>query len=155
MRDNGPMRISAKEDYAIRAVIELAASGGATVKREHIAERQGIPAPFLENILLDLKRGEIVEALRGAEGGFRLARPADEITVADVIRTVSGPLATVRGQRPTAVEYAGSAQALQELWIAVRANLRSVLERVTIADLARGELPARIRKIAAAPTAWQ
>lgn len=155
MRDNAPMRISAKEDYAIRGVIELAAADGATVKREHIAERQGIPAPFLENILLDLKRGEIVEAIRGADGGFRLARPASEIAVADVIRTVSGPLATVRGQRPTAVEYAGTAQSLQELWIAVRASLRSVLETVTIADLARGELPARIRKIAAGPNAWE
>jgi len=149
------MRISAKEDYAIRAVIELAAAHGATVKREQIAERQGIPGPFLENILLDLKRGEIVEALRGADGGFRLARAAEDISVADVIRTVSGPLATVRGQRPTAVEYAGSAQALQELWIAVRANLRSVLERVTLADLASGELPARVRKIAATPEAWE
>lgn len=149
------MRISAKEDYAIRAVIELAAAGGATVKREQIAERQGIPAPFLENILLDLKRGEIVEALRGADGGFRLARPAAEITVAQVIRAVSGPLATIRGQRPTAVEYSGTAEALQELWIAVRASLRSVLDTVTVADLAGGELPARVRKIAAAPTAWE
>ncbi|MDX6473855.1 MAG: hypothetical protein QOK22_2671 [Gaiellaceae bacterium] len=149
------MRISAREDYAVRAVIELAAADGATVKRELIAERQDIPAPFLENILLDLKRGEIVEALRGAEGGFRLARPAREIAVADVIRAVSGPLATVRGQRPTALEYTGSATALQELWIALRANLRSVLETVTIADLASGQLPARVRKIAASPGAWE
>ena len=149
------MRISAKEDYAIRAVVELAASGGATVKREQIAERQGIPAPFLENILLELRRNELVEALRGPDGGFRLARPASEITVADVIRAVSGPLATVRGQRPTAVDYTGSAAALQELWIALRASIRSVLETVTVADLAAGRLPARIRKIAEAPTAWQ
>lgn len=148
------MRISAKEDYAIRAVIELAAAGGATVKREQIAERQGIPAPFLENILLELRRNEVVEALRGPEGGFRLARPASEIAVADVIRAVSGPLATVRGQRPTAVDYTGSAEALQELWIALRANIRTVLETVTVADLAAGRLPARIRKLAAAPAAW-
>jgi Rrf2 family protein len=149
------MRISAKEDYAIRAVVELAAAGGATVKREQLAERQGIPAAFLENILLDLKRGEIVEAIRGADGGFRLARPASEIAVADVIRTVSGPLATVRGQRPTALAYDGSAEALQELWIALRANIRSVLETVTIADVANAKLPARVKKIAAAPDAWR
>jgi Rrf2 family protein len=149
------MRISAKEDYAIRAVVELAAAGGATVKREQLAERQGIPAAFLENILLDLKRGEIVEAIRGADGGFRLARPPEEITVADVIRTVSGPLATVRGQRPTALEYDGSAAALQDLWIALRANIRSILETVTIADVANGKLPARVKKVAATPEAWR
>jgi Rrf2 family protein len=149
------VRISAKEDYAIRAVIELAAADGATVKRDQLAERQGIPAAFLENILLDLKRGEIVEALRGADGGFRLAKPADQIAVADVIRTVSGPLATVRGQRPTALDYPPSTEALQELWIALRASLRAVLETVTIADVANGKLPVRIKKIAAAPEAWQ
>jgi Rrf2 family protein len=149
------MRISAREDYAIRAVIELAASDGATVKREDIAERQGIPAPFLENILLELKRNELVEAIRGPDGGFRLARPANQIAVSDVIRAVSGPLATVRGQRPTALDYAGSAESLQELWIALRANIRSVLETVTVADLAAGKLPARIRKIANSPGASQ
>jgi Rrf2 family protein len=149
------MRISAKEDYAIRAVVELAAAGGAMVKREQIAERQGIPAPFLENILLELRRNELVDALRGPDGGFRLARPAAEIAVADVIRAVSGPLATVRGQRPTAVDYTGSAEALQELWIALRASIRTVLETVTVADLASGRLPARVRKLAATPTAWE
>lgn len=149
------MRISAREDYAIRAVVELAGADGATVKRESLAEAQQIPAPFLENILLDLKRGEIVEAFRGVDGGFRLARPAGEISVADVIRAVSGPLATVRGVRPTAVEYQGSAQVLQELWVAVRASLRSVLETVTIAELASGRLPARIRRLAADPDAWE
>jgi Rrf2 family protein len=149
------MRISAKEDYALRAVVELAASEGATVKREQIAERQGIPAPFLENILLELRRNELVEAIRGPDGGFRLARPAREIAVADVIRAVSGPLATVRGQRPTAVDYTGSAAALQELWIALRASIRGVLETVTVADIAAGRLPARIRRIAESPNARQ
>ena len=148
------MRISAREDYAIRAIVELAAADGVTVKRERIAERQGIPAPFLENILLDLRRNELVEAVRGPEGGFRLARPAKQIAIADVIRAVSGPLATVRGQRPTAVDYEGSAEALQELWIALRANIRTVLETVTVADLAAGKLPARIKRIAASPGAW-
>ena len=153
MKQNAPVRISAKEDYAIRASIELAVADGATVKRERIAEMQGIPAPFLENILLQLKRAEIVDAQRGAEGGFRLARPASEITAADVIRAVSGPLATVRGVRPQSVQYSGSAQPLQELWIAARASLRSVLETVTLADLASGKLPPRIRKLAEATDA--
>jgi Rrf2 family protein len=149
------VRISAKEDYAIRACIELAVADGGTVKRERIADAQGIPSPFLENILLQLKRAEIVDAQRGAEGGFRLARPANEISIADVIRAVSGPLATVRGMRPQALEYAGSAESLRELWIAVRASLRSVLETVTLADLAGNKLPARIRKLAEAPKARQ
>jgi Rrf2 family protein len=152
-RKNGAVRITAREDYAIRAVIELAVAGGAIVKREDIADRQNIPAPFLENILRDLKKDEIVDALRGPEGGFRLARPADEITVADVIRSVAGPLATVRGTRPMALEYSGSAESLQELWIAVRASLRNVLETVTLADLANGKLPARVKRIAESPGA--
>lgn len=149
------MRISAKEDYAIRATIELAVANGATIKRERIAEAQGIPAPFLENILLQLKRAEIVDAQRGAEGGFRLARPASEISVADVIRAVSGPMATVRGMRPQAIDYAGSAEPLRDLWLAVRASLRGVLENVTLADLASGKLPARVRKLAEAPNAQE
>ena len=153
MQQNAAVRISAKEDYAIRASIELAVADGGTIKRERIAEAQGIPAPFLENILLQLKRAEIVDAQRGAEGGFRLARPASEITAADVIRAVSGPLATVRGVRPQSVQYSGSAQPLQELWIAARASLRSVLETVTLADLASGKLPPRIRKLAEATDA--
>jgi Rrf2 family protein len=149
------VRISAKEDYAIRATIELAVANGATIKRERIAEAQGIPAPFLENILLQLKRAEIVDAQRGAEGGFRLARPASEISVADVIRAVSGPMATVRGMRPQAIDYAGSAEPLRDLWLAVRASLRGVLENVTLADLASGKLPARVRKLAEAPNAQE
>ena len=152
-QQNAGMRISAKEDYAIRACLELAIADGGIVKRERIAEAQDIPSPFLENILLQLKRAEIVAAQRGADGGFRLARAAKEITVADVIRAVSGPLATVRGVRPQSLEYVESAEALRELWIAVRANLRGVLETVTLADLAGGTLPARIRKLAEAPDA--
>jgi Rrf2 family protein len=149
------VRVSAKEDYAIRACVELAVAAGSTVTRGRIAEAQSIPMPFLENILLELKRGRIVDAQRGAEGGFRLARPAGEISVADVIRAVSGPLATVRGVRPQDLEYAGSADPLRELWIAVRASLRSVLETVTLADLAGGRLPARIRRLAEAPDAQE
>ena len=141
------MRISAKEDYAVRAAVELATATG-PLKRSEIARAQGIPAPFLENTLLELKRAELVEALRGAEGGFRLARPASEITVADVVRAVTGPLATIRGTRPQAVEYQGSAESLRDVWLAVRANLRAVLDLVTLADVANGKLPASVRKLA-------
>ena len=147
------MRISAKEDYAIRAAVELAAADVEIVRREDIAVAQDIPAPFLENILLQLKRAELVDARRGQEGGFRLARPASEISIADVIRSVSGPLATVRGMRPQALEYAGSAASLTEIWIAVRANLRAILEHVTLADVATGKLPASVRRIAEHPDA--
>jgi Rrf2 family protein len=149
------VRISAKEDYAIRAALELASTAPGNVTRDRIAEAQAIPAAFLENILLELKRAGIVEAQRGADGGFRLGRPAAEIAVAQVIRAVSGPLATVRGARPQALEYTGSAVPLQELWIAVRSNLRSILEVVTLADLAAGRLPAKIRRIVDDPQAWE
>jgi Rrf2 family protein len=149
------VRISAKEDYAIRAVLELAAASPATVTRERVAEAQGIPSAFLENIFLELKRAGIVEARRGPVGGFRLALPASDIAVADVIRAVSGPLATVRGARPQALEYEGSAEPLRDLWIAVRASLRSILENVTLADLAAGRFPARVRKLFEDPGAWE
>jgi Rrf2 family protein len=142
------MRISAKEDYAIRAVLELALSGGRPLTREQISEAQGIPLGFLQNILVRLRQTEIVEAQRGRDGGFRLARPASEITVADVIRAVHGPLATVRGARPPAVEYNAAAEPLREVWFALRANVRAILERVTIADLAGNRLPSAVRKAA-------
>ena len=149
------MRISAKEDYAIRAVLELAVAAPANVKRDQIAEAQQIPAAFLENILLELKRAEIVEAQRGADGGFRLARPAASIAIADVIRAVAGPLATVRGTRPQALEYVGAAVPLQGLWVAVRASLRNVLETVTLADLAANELPQEVRRVIDDPSSWE
>jgi Rrf2 family protein len=149
------MRISAKEDYAVRAALELAAADGGPLKREEIAQAQQIPIAFLQNILMELRHAEIVEAQRGREGGFRLARPATEITVADVVRAVSGPLATVRGQRPQAVEYTGSAEPLKEVWIALRANIRAVLERVTLADLARDRLPAAVRRSVSDPASWE
>jgi Rrf2 family protein len=149
------MRISAKEDYAIRAALELAAASPDTVTRDRVAEAQQIPAAFLETILLELKRAGIVEAQRGAVGGFRLAQPPSEIAVADIIRAVSGPLATVRGARPQALAYEGTAEPLRELWIAVRASLRSILEGVTLADLAAGRFPARVRKLFEDPDAWE
>jgi Rrf2 family protein len=148
------MRVSAKVDYALRAVIELAASDEDHVKGERVAQAQGIPPKFLENILGDLRHAGIVRSQRGVDGGYWLARPAEEITVADVVRAVEGPIANVRGMGPEQVAYAGSSERLREVWIAVRANLRAVLEHVTIADLARGELPTDVEELAANPDAW-
>jgi len=148
------VRVSAKVDYALRAVIELEANGDGPVKGERIAQAQAIPLKFLENILGDLRHAGVVRSQRGVEGGYWLARPADEITVAEVVRAVEGPIANVRGVGPETVEYVGSAERLREVWIAVRANLRAVLEHVTIADLARGELPAAVEELAANPDAW-
>jgi Rrf2 family protein len=150
------MRVSAKVDYAVRAGAELAAAAGSgPVKGERIAQAQDIPLKFLENILLDLKHAGLVQSQRGAEGGYWLAQPPGDIAVADVIRAVEGPIANVRGSRPELVGYAGAAEPLREVWIAVRANLRAVLETVTLADLAAGRLPDEVAAIAADPDAWQ
>ncbi len=149
------MRVSAKADYALRAVIELAAGDGRPVKGERIAQAQEIPLKFLENILGDLRHAGIVRSQRGVEGGYWLARPADEISVADVVRAVEGPIANVRGAGPESVEYLGSAAPLRDVWIALRANLRAVLEHVSIADIARDELPSAIADLARDPDAWQ
>ena len=148
------MRVSAKADYAIRAVVELAAAREVPVKGERIATAQGIPPNFLENILADLRNGGIVTSRRGAEGGYWLARPADEITLADVIRAVDGPLAAVRGVRSEQVSYEGSATSLRDVWVAVRASLRRVLERVTIADVVAGSLPRDVRDLVDDPDSW-
>jgi Rrf2 family protein len=148
------VRVSAKADYAIRAAVELAAAGDGPVKGERIAQAQDIPSNFLENILADLRNAGIVASRRGADGGYWLARPAAEVSLADVIRAVDGPLANVRGVRSEQVAYQGSAASLREVWVAVRASLRSVLENVTLADLARGELPESVRALAADPDAW-
>src|SRR5919204_1743707 len=149
------MRVSAKVDYALRASSELAAAAGSgPMKGERIAQSQGIPLKFLENILLDLRHAGLVHSQRGAEGGYWLALPAAEVSLADVIRAVEGPIANVRGVRPEQVEYDGAAESLREVWIAVRANLRSVLETVTVADLAAGRLPDEVVAIAADPDAW-
>ena len=148
------VRISAKEDYAVRAALQLAVDGG-PLKREQIAQAQEIPAAFLQNILIELRHAEIVEAQRGRDGGFRLARPADQISVADVVRAVSGPLATIRGVRPPAVEYNETAEPLREVWVALRTNIRAILEHVTLADLAANKLPVNVRKITGDPIAWE
>ncbi|MEV0732086.1 Rrf2 family transcriptional regulator [Polymorphospora sp. NPDC050346] len=155
------MRLSARVDYALRATAELAAAAdpasgrpGAPVTAEQIARAQEIPPKFLESILLQLRRGGIVHAQRGPEGGYWLARPGAEITLADVIRVIDGPLAHVRGQRPEELGYRGAASALQEVWIALRASEREILETVTIVDVATGKLPERIRDLVADPRAW-
>lgn len=149
------MRISAKADYAVRAMAELAAiPPGRPLKAESLAASQDIPRNFLDNILSELRASGLVRTLRGPEGGSMLARPAAEITVAEVLRAVEGPLAAVRGTRPEALEYPGAATRLPEVWVAVRANLRGVLERVTLADLAAGKLPADIARLAKNPDAW-
>ena len=149
------MRVSAKVDYAVRAAVELAAVGDGPVKGDRIATAQDIPLNFLENILLDMRQADLVRSQRGREGGYWLARPPDEIAIADVIRAVEGPLATVRGERAEELRYAGAAEPLQELWVAVRANLRAVLESVTLADIVSESLPEPVVSLTRDPEAWR
>lgn len=151
------MRISARADYAVRALLELAVrqGEGPPVKAEAIATAQAIPYKFLEGILADLRRGGLVVSRRGGNGGYALARPAEEITVADVIRTVDGPIVSVRGERPTQLTYTGPAEPLLPLWVAVRANVRRILEGVTLADIAANSLPDPVRDLAAEPASWE
>jgi Rrf2 family protein len=144
-------------DYGLRAVVEMAAVGASAdnpVTSERIATAQDIPPKFLESILLQLRRGGIVNSQRGPEGGYWLARPAEEITLAEVIRVIDGPLANIRGQRPEDLGYPGAAAALQEVWIALRASERHILEQVTIANVAQNRLPKRVRALASDPSAW-
>jgi Rrf2 family protein len=149
------MRITAKADYAVRATVELVpASEGAPRKADSVAEAQSIPPSFLENILNQLKSAGIVRSQRGPDGGWWLARPADEVSLADIIRAVEGPLASIRGERPESVSYAGAAAPLQQVWIALRANLRGVLEHVSVADVAAGRLPDEIVALAEDREAW-
>ncbi|HEX6115780.1 MAG TPA: Rrf2 family transcriptional regulator [Solirubrobacterales bacterium] len=150
------MRISAKADYAVRASIELATEEVVTpVKGERIADAQKIPLRFLENILGELRHAGLVQSQRGAEGGYWLSRPPAEITLAEIIRAVEGPLATTRGERPEDLEYRGASQPLQSVWIALRANIRDVLESVTLADIVAGELPPEIVELTEGPDVWQ
>jgi Rrf2 family protein len=150
------MHVTAKADYAVRAVVELAGSSQqAPRKVDTVAQAQSIPVSFLENILTQLRSAGIVRSQRGPEGGYWLAQPAEELDLATVIRAVEGPLVGVRGQRPEEVEYTGSAESLQQVWVAVRANLRNVLENVTIADVAAGKLPSDVMALTRAEGAWQ
>ena len=149
------MRVSAKTDYALRAALELAAAPDARpVKGERIATAQAIPLRFLENILMQLRHAGLVESRRGADGGYRLARPPDQVTLADVIRAIDGPLAGVSGQRPETLDFQGNSEPLREVWVAVRASLRGVLENVSLADVVANELPSNVRDLTSEPDAW-
>jgi Rrf2 family protein len=148
------VRISAKVDYAVRAAIELAATGGEPIKGEAIADAQDIPLKFLENILGELKHTGIVASRRGAQGGYWLAKDADDVSLADIVRAVEGPLATVRGQGPESLTYKGEAEPLQKVWIALRANIREVMEDTSLADVVGGKLPSEVRELSEPAEAW-
>jgi Rrf2 family protein len=155
LRQTDDMRVTARGDYAVRAAVELAAAGGTARKVSELAAAQDIPPRFLENILLTLRRAGIVQSRRGTDGGFRLSRPPEEITVANVLRAIEGPIANVQGVPPDQVVYTGSAAALRDVWVAVRASLRTVLEQVTLADIASGSLPEAVTELIADPEAWR
>lgn len=150
------MQVSAKADYAVRALLVLAADPAQQPIAGHvIATGQGMPVKFVENTLVELRNTGLVTSQRGAGGGFRLGRPADQITIADIVRAIDGPLAEVRGERPEEAVYPGPARHLQDVWVAVRATVRSVLDHVTLADVVSGDLPENIRTLIDAPGAWQ
>ena len=148
------VKVSAKSDYAVRALLELAVAGEGPVKGERLAQSQEIPLKFLETIQIDLRHAGIVRSQRGAEGGYWLARAPDKVTVGEVIRAVDGPLASVRGEAPEDLAYEGAAEPLRPTWIAVRASLRSVVDEVTLADVVAGRLPAKAQRLTEAPDAW-
>ncbi len=149
------MQVSARVDYGTRALAELASRPDQLVTSEDLAELQGIPVKFLEGILTQLRRAGLVVSKRGAEGGYRLARPAAQIAVADVFRALDGPIAAVRGMPPEDMAYPGAAEHLREVWVATRAALRAVLEQVTLADVVSGDLPQATRDLLAEPGAWE
>lgn len=148
------MQISAKTDYAIRALLSLAAHEPELVKADVVVTEQGLPRKFVEAILGELRRSGLVRSQRGAEGGYALARPAAEITLGAVIRAVDGPLAEIRGLRAHETTYSGVAQHLPEVWVAVRAALRTVLDETSLAQVLSGELPGHVRELIEAPDAW-
>ena len=149
------MRLSARADYALRAAVELAASSGDHTTAEQLARAQHIPAKFLEAILTQLRRAGLVRSQRGPEGGFWLAKPAEEISLGDIIRAVDGQLVGVRGERPENLGYIGAAEPLQSVWIALRANERAILEDVSLQHIVSGQLPDDVRKLAENPGAWE
>jgi len=153
------VHVSAKADYGMRALLELTVAHqegpGRLVKGEAIATAQDIPLKFLEGILRQLRQAGIVASQRGAEGGYRLDRDPKDVSIADVVRALDGPLAAVRGQRPEDLHYAGASEHLREVWIAVRASMRHVLETITLADVASGAFPESIQSLLEEPGAWQ
>src|SRR6202050_1353480 len=155
MRENQCMHVTGKADYAVRAIVELASSSQDSPRKvDEVAQAQNIPVSFLENILTQLRSSGIVRSQRGPEGGYWLAHPANEVTLAQIIRAVEGPLVGVRAQRPEEIEYIGSAESLKQVWVALRANLRKVLEHVTVAQVATGELPEEVLALARGGGAW-
>ncbi len=148
------MRLSARADYALRASIELASVRDGHVTAEQLARAQRIPSKFLETILTQLRRAGLVRSQRGPDGGFWLARPGSEIALADIIRAIDGPLLGVRGERPENIEYPGAAEPLQQVWIALRANERAILEEVTLDHVVSGQLPDRVQQLVGDPRAW-
>lgn len=148
------MHVSARVDYAVRALVELAAADPARVKVDELATAQDLPSRFLESIMGDLRRAGLVVSHRGPDGGYELGRPAAEVSVADVMRVLDGPLAEVRGMRPERREYAGHAESLTQVWVAARASLRSVLEAVSIAQIAAGKLPPAVSRLVDDPDSW-
>ncbi len=155
-RENPRMHVTAKADYALRAVVELAGSSQTSPRKvDEVARAQQIPVSFLENILTQLRSSGIVRSQRGPEGGYWLAHPSDQLNLAQVIRAVEGPLVGVRGQRPEEIEYVGSSESLKQVWIALRANLRRVLEHVTVADVAAGKLPKEVLALTREEQAWE
>jgi Rrf2 family protein len=149
------VHISARSDYAVRAALGLAAAHPATVSSAGLAAEQDLPRKFLEAILADLRRAGLIRGQRGVEGGYVLTKAPHEIAIGDVLRAVDGPLAEVRGRRPEETSYDGAAEHLQELWVAVRAAVRTVLDEVTLADVLTGRLPEHVRQLITAPDAWQ
>jgi Rrf2 family protein len=148
------MRLSARADYGLRAVIEIAAVSDGRVTAEQVARAQQIPVKFLETILTQLRRAGLVRSQRGPDGGFLLARPAGEISLADILRAVDGQLAGVRGERPENLDYTGSAEPLQRVWIALRASERAILEGVTLGQIVSGKLPGNVTHLVGDPRAW-
>ena len=148
------MQVTARVDYAVRALLELAASETGRANRNELAAAQDIPPRYLEAVLAELRRADLVIAHRGASGGYSLGRPADQISVAEVSRAIDGPLALVQGVRPESLTYSGTSQHLHQLWIGLRAAVRSVMEVVTIADLLSGDLPPEVRALVDRPGAW-
>jgi Rrf2 family protein len=148
------VEISARAEYAVRALAELANAGGGPLTVADVAAAQDIPARFLQNILLQLRQRSLVHSQRGAEGGYRLARPPAAISLADILRAIDGPLAAVRGEPPESVHYEGSAELLSEVWLALRVSMRQVVEHVTLEDLVNGPLPLHLAELVDNPDAW-
>jgi Rrf2 family protein len=153
--DDGAVQISARGDYAVRATLELAAAYPATISAQALADAQGLPRKFLEAVLADLRRSGVIQAVRGADGGYLLSAPPSETTIGMVLRAVDGPLAGVRGHRPEQTSYVGTSSHLPRVWVAVRSAVRSVVDEVSLAEVVTGDLPETVEQLTTAPDAWQ